>query len=296
MSENIKYRQLKAFAAVVETGSFKSGAERLAVTQPSFSALIKELEHDVGVSLCDRTTRRCAPTDAGLSFYYQTKGLLADLEAAYRHLKAVGAGNSGHLSLATSPSLCSGIITEKLAEFQRRYPGVRLTLRERKAREVLDAVRQGEVEFGIGGMLQPDTELVFRPLFTDRLKVIAPRGHVLVRMRRGWKSLDGLNLIMLTGGPSEHAIKINRVEPRQILEVEHGATALAMVRQGMGVTVLPSSITSGLNATGLELLNIPGKLAERAVGVISKKGTKLSEAARNFSEMFKRPSTNRRRQ
>ena len=293
MSENIRYRQLKAFVAVVETGSFKGGADRLAVTQPSFSALIKELEHDVGVTLCDRTTRRCAPTEAGLAFYNQIKGPMGHIEDAYRHLKAVGAGNSGHLSLATSPSLCSGIVTIKLAQFQRRFPGVRFTLRERKALEVLDSVIEGEVEFGIGSMARPDAQLLFEPLFVDHLMIITQASHPLVGKRVTWKSLDGLNLIILTGGPSEHAIKTSRVEPRQILEVEHGATALSMVRQGMGVTVLPNSITQAMNTDGLRLLPVPGALAKRQVGVIRRKATKLSETARAFCDMFRSAPSSR---
>jgi DNA-binding transcriptional LysR family regulator len=90
-----------------------------------------------------------------------------------------------------------------------------------------------------------------------------------------------------TGGPSEHAIKTSRVQPRQILEFEHGATALAMVRHGMGVTVFPSSITAALDTKGLELLTVSGKLAQRLVGAISRRGASLSEAAQNFSDMSK---------
>src|SRR5437868_15457296 len=53
MSSHIKYRQLKAFVLVVELGSFKAAADRLAVSQPSLSAMITDLEQDLRVGLLD---------------------------------------------------------------------------------------------------------------------------------------------------------------------------------------------------------------------------------------------------
>jgi DNA-binding transcriptional LysR family regulator len=287
MIQNIRYRQLKAFAAVVETGSFRAGADRLAVTQPSFSSLIKELELDVGVMLFERTTRKCRPTVAGQAFYEQVKGALDNLEAAYVQLKEVGAGSRGNLSMAALPSLSSGIITTKLAEFQRSHPGVRVSLRERKHDQVLTAVRNGEVEFGIGSMLKADPDLTFEPLFTDQLMIVVPAGHPLTAMRYNWMSLEKYNLVLLTAGPAEHALKVSNVQARQVLEVEQAATALAMVRHGMGVTVLPSSIVPALNVDGLVLLPVPGKLAIRQLGLIRKAGMSLGAPARAFAESLK---------
>src|SRR5690625_1991483 len=57
MIYNIKYRPLKAFLLATETGSFTQAAELLGVTQPSFSALIRDLEQTLGLKLFERTTR-----------------------------------------------------------------------------------------------------------------------------------------------------------------------------------------------------------------------------------------------
>jgi DNA-binding transcriptional LysR family regulator len=279
---NPKYRQLKAFALVVETGSFKQAADHLAVTQPSFSVLIKELEHDTGVVLFERSTRRCTPTPAGAAFYDQIRGPLAHLEEAYRCIKDVGAGTQGKLSLAALPALSSGVIAHKLAQFQRRFPNVRISLSERKHDQILTAVRQGEVEFGIGSLLRSDPDLSFQPLFKDQLMIVAPPGHPLLKMRPVWKSLDRFDLVLLTGGPAEYGLKVSQVQSSLVVEVEQAATALAMVRNGMGITVLPSTIVPGSNVEGLVCLPIEGRLAERQLGLICKKNTHLSAAARAF--------------
>lgn len=287
MSINIKYRQLKAFSMVVETGSFRAAASRLAVTQPSFSALIKELERDVEVTLFDRTTRRCVLTDAGKAFYEEIKGALGHLEDAYQYLQDVGKGTRGKLSLAALPSLAAGMVTHKLGEFQRTYPGVRISLSERKNDQILEAVRRGEVELGVGSMLQSDPELDFEPLFTDRLMFVAPRGHPITQMRPVWKCAEKFDLILMNAGPTEHALKLSKVQRPPAFEVEHLATALAMVRNGLGVSILPSSVVPTLNMDGLVCLPILGSMATRHLGMVTRKGTRLSTPALAFAALLK---------
>lgn len=282
-SLNLKYRQLKAFTFAVETGSFKKAADQMAVTQPSFSVLIRELEQDTGVQLFVRSARRCTPTSDALAFYDQIRGALAHLEDAYRYIRDVGVGTRGRLSLTALPSLSSGVVADRLGQFQRRFPQVRIALSERKHDQVMAAVRQGEVEFGIGSMMRADPDLVFEPLFKDQLMIVAPPGHpVLQPSPATWKSLDSQSLVLLTGGPAEIGLKASGVRSLQVLEVEQASTAVAMVRNGIGVTVLPSAIAIGTDVSGLVMTPIRGRTAVRQLGVIRKKGIPLSTVARAF--------------
>ncbi|MDB5943214.1 MAG: LysR family regulatory protein [Ramlibacter sp.] len=289
MSTNLKYRQLKAFAMAVETGSFKAAADRLSVTQPSFSSLIKELERDVDVLLFDRTTRGCVLTAPGQAFYEEIKGALGQLEDAYRYIQDVGKGSRGKLSLAALPSLAAGIVTGKLGEFKRSHPGVRILLSERKNDQILEAVRRGEVELGIGSMWQPDPDLRFQPLFTDRMMFVVPKGHPLESMRPVWKSADRFDLILMPSGPTEFALKASQMTRPPAFEVEHLATALAMVRNGLGITILPSSVVPTLNMDGLACLPIQGSLATRPLGTIVRQGTRLSAPATAFAALLRTP-------
>lgn len=287
MSINIKYRQLKAFALVVETGSFKAAADLLAVTQPSFSTLIKELENDVEVVLFDRTTRRCVLTEAGQTFYEEIKGALGHLEEAYVYIKDVGKGSRGRLTLAALPSLSAGIVTSRLGEFHRAHPGVRISLSERKNDQILEAVRRGEVEMGVGSLWRDDDDLSFEPLFRDRLMFVAPVGHPLGGMRPVWQCADRFDLILINAGPTEHALKLSNVQRPPAYEVDHLATALAMVRHGLGISILPSSVIPTLNMDGLMCQPILGALATRQIGLIFRTATRLSTAARVFAQMLK---------
>lgn len=287
MSINPKYRQLKAFAMAVETGSFKAAADRLSVTQPSFSSLIKQLERDIDVLLFDRTTRGSVLTGPGQTFYDEIKGALDQLEDAYRYIQDVGKGSRGKLCLAALPSLAAGFVTSKLGEFKRSHPGVRILLSERKNDQILEAVRRGEVELGIGSMWQPDPDLQFHPLFTDRMMFVVPRGHPMEGMRPVWKSAARFDLILMPAGPTEHALKASHIARPPAFEIEHLSTALAMVRHGLGITILPSSVIPTLNMDGLACLPIQGPLATRPLGIIVRKGARLSAPATAFAALLR---------
>jgi LysR family carnitine catabolism transcriptional activator len=286
-AENIKYRQLKAFATVVECGSFGGAAHRLAVTQPSLSGLIKELEADVGVLLFERTTRRCALTDAGHSFHEDMRGALMHLEHAYRHVKEVGRGSRGRLSLAALPSLAAGIATRTLGAFRRASPAVRIELTEGRNDEVLAAVRRGDAEIGIASMWRTDEELAFQELFTDRMMFVAVAGHPITAMRPTLRLAEKFDIILMAAGPTENALQASQIEAPAALQVEHLSTALAMVRNGLGVSILPSSVRQVMNMDGLVCRLIEGPLAIRRLGTIERRGHRLSPAAAAFAELLR---------
>jgi DNA-binding transcriptional LysR family regulator len=285
-AENIKYRQLKAFATVVECGSFRGAADRLAVTQPSLSGLIKELEADVGVLLFERTTRRCGLTDAGRSFHEDMRGALMHLEEAYRHVKEVGRGSRGRLSLAALPSLAAGIVTRTLAAFRRANPSVRIELAEGRNDEVLAAVRRGDAEMGIASMWRPDKELAFQELFTDRMMFVAAAGHPITTMRPTLRLAEKFDVILMAAGPTEYALQASQIDAPAALQVEHLSTALAMVRHGLGISILPSSMRQVINLEGLVCRVIEGPLAVRRLGTIVRRGNKLSPTAAAFAELL----------
>ncbi|MFM1987182.1 MAG: HTH-type transcriptional regulator GltC [Pseudomonadota bacterium] len=279
---NIKYRQLKAFVLAAESGSFRAAAARLSVTQSSFSALIQALELDVGTQLFERTTRRLALTDAGARLHDRIRNPIADLEEAYGHVRNVGRGSAGVLSFGVLPSLAAGLATRHLALFQQRHPDVRVKLRERKHVELIDAVLEGHVEFGIGVLLRPVPELSYRHLTDDELLFVVPNGHPLASITPTWKSLERYPYIYVGNGNTEHALASEQVRTAAAYEVEHVATALAMVRQGLGVSVIPSSVLPAVNVEGLACLRVRGAASVRRIGVITKKDRQLGAAARAF--------------
>lgn len=284
---NIKYRQLKAFILAAEAGSFVAAARALSVTPSSFSALIKEMENDLGVELFERSTRKCQLTEAGRSLYDKVHGALEDIEAGYGHVHDIGQGSRGNLTFACLPSLAAGLAVGRLTRFNQQFPLVRVRLRERKHNELIQAVQDGGVEFGIGVLLRPDPDLEFDYLMSDHLCFVAPLEHPVNAEPPTWKCLEKFPYIYVGNGNTEHALTAARIRRPAAYEVEHVATALAMARQNLGLAVLPTSSINGLDTQGLSCIPIRGEASERRIGIIRRTGRPPRAAAREFIRILR---------
>jgi DNA-binding transcriptional LysR family regulator len=288
MSLNIKYRQLRAFLGAASTGSFREAAERLGVTQPSFSVMILELEKDLGVRLFERTTRRSRLTEAGIEFRDRLGPIVDDLENVYQSFKEIGSGVRGRLTIVSLPSLSFGIVTQTLADYQRHFPNVQIRLHEKKNADVSRAVLQGEAELGLGIHLRDIPGLEFLPLFKDRLMLVVPPGHPLEKRPATWKSLQRHPLILMSTGSAEHALRAQNISMTPAFEVEHMATAISMVRHGLGISIVPSSVMPGLNTHGVVAKPLVGRLVHRNLGAMYRTRRQLSRAAVSFIELLRR--------
>lgn len=283
---NIKYRQLKAFLLLEETGSFKSAAESLAVTQPSLSILIKELENDLGLTLIERSTRSAQLTDAGRALCDQIRGSIDQIERAYVAAKATGNVKQGRLRVATLPIYASGILVPWITTFRRQHPGVNIEIVERTYRNFLQAIKQREVDVGIGQLRTNEPDLHFEPLFDDRLAVVAPPKHPVTESRNVLKALPECDLIMVSSSTSmETRDSILQFDARPSLLVEQTSTGIALVRQGLGVALASTGGLVGVDIRGLKCVPIPGPNYVRRVGIISLNHVLYSPAARAFIEL-----------
>src|SRR3954454_12659545 len=96
----VTLRQLRAFVAVAESGSFTAAAGQLSLTQSALSVLVRELEADVGVRLFDRHTRGVLLSEAGREFQPRVRSVLAELHDAVTGLAELGARKKGIVRLA----------------------------------------------------------------------------------------------------------------------------------------------------------------------------------------------------
>ncbi|WP_459615645.1 LysR family transcriptional regulator [Bordetella sp. 2513F-2] len=283
---NIKYRQLQAFVLAGRLGSFAKAAAQLCVTQPSFSVQIRQLELDIGIQLFERTTRTCRLTPAGQAFYREIVPILNDLREAYARMSDLAAGRTGQLQLSALPSLAFGLLTEVLGDFKQRYPGLRILMREELNVDLIESVKRGEVELGIGSELNGDPEVGFMPLFLDHLVIVAPVGHPVFDEPVTWQQVEAHPLIILALGSAERALRINRPSLVPAIEVAYMGTAVSMVRSGMGITILPSSALKGVNMDGLRATAMPGRGCRRKIGVLYRKRATLSPVASHFVELL----------
>jgi len=292
MPNNLKFRQIKAFALAIENGSFRAAAAALCITQPSFTALIKALEEDLGIELFTRTTRRCTPTEQGQNFYLRICRPMEDLEEVYSSTKDEGRGTIGRLTIATVPSLALGLLTPALGIYHKKYPQVRIFMSEHHSTEVITAVLENRVELAISRLMGINPELNFVPIGTDHLYVVAPKSHAILKKKTiGWSEVSAERLIFIGGGATELALRATAQGALPDVEVTHITTALSMVRQGLGLTVVPNSALGTTLGTDLGARKLEGINSKRELGVIHLRKKKLTIQAQQFIEIVKNEST-----
>src|SRR4051812_12366804 len=242
---NLKLRQLQGFAAAAGHSSFSAAARELAMTQPAFSQLVRELESSLRVKLFERTTRRVELTDAGRRFLAMIRRPLDDLDDAYRIAREMAAGTRGRIVFSSLPSVAFGLVTMALARFKELNPGITVRLIEDQDFNIAEKVLHREVDFGIGTLKAPREELAFRELLPDELQAVFPARHPLAAKRRmTWRDLAASPLVLLPRQSSVRALVEQGFAAAGVArdpdyEVANMVTALSMVRAGLGVTVMP---------------------------------------------------------
>jgi LysR family carnitine catabolism transcriptional activator len=287
---NIKYRPLKAFLLAVDCGSFTHAADRLGVTQPSFTALIQDLEGVLGVRLFERSTRSISLTAAGKDFFLRIQRPLTDLEEGYRSILDLAAVKRGSIVMGALPSTSLTLIPPALAALRVTHPTLRVRVVEAHNDELISMLRTNQIEFALATMLEPMPDLPFKALLDDTFMVVLPVTHKLAaRSALYWRDVLAHDLILLSQGSSVRAQfdRATQGEPAASpssshYDVTHMTTAVGLVRQGVGITVLPRLALPELNLHGLLSKPLNEATARRTIGVLHRHDRSLSPAAQVF--------------
>lgn len=294
MAINIKYRPLKAFLLAVQTASFTHAADRLGVTQPSFTALIRDLEEVVGVRLFDRNTRGIALTAAGKDFLARVERPLIDIEEAYRSILDLAAVRRGSVVVGSLPSASLTLVPPALRLLRAAHPTLRVRVVEAHNDDLVTMVRTNQVEFAIAAQLGPAADLAFRPLVDDVFAAAFPAEHELAsRSRLRWSDLVPYDLILLSRGSSVRDLYDQATQDQaeastaaSRYDVTHMTTAIRLVRQGLGITVLPSLALPELNLNGLTACRLADESARRTIGVLHRSDRSLSAAGTALADQL----------
>jgi DNA-binding transcriptional LysR family regulator len=208
---------------------------------------IQQVETVLGVTLFTRTTRQVDSTAAGREFTALAGRLLNDLAISVDSLRKHATQHSGQIIVSSVLSLAGAVLPELLAQFGRRYPGIQLHLREGIHRDVVDDVRSGVADFGIGYTDGLPEELAVEPLGNERFNLVLPSSHRLARVKRvGIEQLREETFVSFSresrsrqiadGAAAAAGFSLNYA-----MTVNRLPTLLSLVRNGIGVAVLPSS-------------------------------------------------------
>jgi DNA-binding transcriptional LysR family regulator len=280
-------QQLRSFAAVARHCHFTRAAEELHIGQPAVSQHVRRLETELGVPLLARTSRSVQVTEAGELLLQRVERALAELDAGVDELAELKGLRRGRLTVGAMQSLWPFDLAASLATFREAHPHVDIRLVEGSARTLLDGVLADRLDLAFapveGGM--PDA-LDCHSLFRERLVAIVGPSSPLARR----KSVDIAELrdepfVFLQGGTGlrtavERAAQQAGFLPRVGLETNELTRVVALVAEGLGVSVVSPAVAKGAEERVAQLTLRPA--LERQVALVWRAERRPSPAAAAF--------------
>jgi len=288
MQIQAEIRHIAGFLAVARLASFTRAAAALGVSQPALTVQIRQLEDAFGVRLFDRNNRRVALTPAGRELRPALERVLLDFEAAAGYARDLAGQRRGTVTVAALPSIAAGLLPRAIRLLADRHHGITVRVRDVVAGRIIELVKSGEADFGIGSLVRPDPELAVEPMFADRLCAFAPADHRIARRRRvTLRELSAWPLILTSRDSSvrqlvERALEQLRLAPTVAHEATYMTTAIAMVKAGLGVAILPEEALRAQAPGGVRGILIERPVIRREICAIRMAGRSHSPAARTL--------------
>jgi DNA-binding transcriptional LysR family regulator len=284
-------QQLQQFLATIEHGSFSAAADAMHLAQPSLSEQIRRLEAELGVALFVRAGRRLELTEAGRALRPEAERTVAAAARAAASVADVRELQGGTATFGTFGEAPNWLVSNVVAAFRARHPGVRVRVVGVNSSEVADAVRAGRIEAGLVVLPVDDAGLDVRPTLTDEL-LYASADPERVRRPVAIEQLAEVPLILYDArwgpeDPARRAVQERaqragvRIEPA--IEVEQEQSALDIAARGLGDTVVSATLALGRAGfpTALRTVSFDEPLYE-TFAFISRRGTPLSPATREL--------------
>jgi DNA-binding transcriptional LysR family regulator len=287
-----RIKQLRAFCFAAQSGSISKAAERLFLSQPSVSLQIQALERELGITLFERRGPRIRLTPDGETLYELAQPLVEGVDALPTQFAARSQRlHSGRLDIAAGESTTLYILPELIRRFMDQYPGVHVKLHNLQGKELCHAIRQDEVDFAVGSMLDLPDDINYRAVYSYGLSLITPLDHPLAgKAQIELEDLADGELIvpprqLTTWRLINLVFQQHSIPYRVRLEVGGWEIIKRYVELGFGI-----AIASNICLTGEENIAVrplPDIFPKRTYGVMTRRGKFLSPQAKRFIELMK---------
>ena len=286
-------KQIRAFLAVAQSLSFAVACERLHLSQSALSLTIKALEESLGGRLFSRTTRNVALTPEGESLLPLARRLIAEWDNAEDEMRQRFTLQRGRVTLAAMPSFAGNLLPPILKTFRARYPKVNVTVNDVINEQVLEMVRDRQVELGVAFEPMQSSSLQFTALYVDRFVAVVPSDSPLAGLSEiDWNTLLEQPFITLQRPSTVRVMLEEHLQARQTrlpvaFESHQLATVGRMVASGLGVSAVPALCAEQMRELGAHCITLGEPVVERAIGILTKPGHELSAAAQALFDILK---------
>ncbi|MBT9590349.1 MAG: hydrogen peroxide-inducible genes activator [Thiobacillus sp.] len=278
-------QELKYLVALADHGHFGKAAEACCITQSTLSTQLKKLEDFLGVTLFDRSLKRVSPSPIGQEILQAARNIVEEAERIRDLAKHGQDPMTRTLRLGIIPTLGPYYLPHALMLMHKKYPGLRLLLREEMTPQIMEHLIDGKLDAGLLALPVEDDSLRVEPLFYEPFFAALPAGHALTK-RDVLKVSDVISekLLLLDEGHClrDQALDVCGANSRGREEVR--ATSLETLRQmvgmGLGITLLPAlSVDAGprVSRRSVETRPFRKPVPGRTIGLVWRKRAPFPE-------------------
>ncbi|MED4886081.1 LysR family transcriptional regulator [Lysinibacillus sp. FSL R7-0073] len=281
-------KQLQYFIAVSEQMNFSKAAERLHISQPSLSNAIKKLEHEIGSPLLDRNTRNLQLTEAGEVLFERAKVIVKNMEVLKIEMDEVVVHGTSEITIGVMESI-KHWLPKVIANYKKEYPQMMIHLVDiLGSKRVKKSLKSYKTHLIITNQLMDDPELEVKTLYEERLVAVLPLHHPLAKKETlSISDISAEPFIISTEGFQTRRDILNTFEQagKSIdiqFEIERFETAVSLVRENLGITILPENYLQGPTAKTIVKKEIEGANLSRNVYLVYLKNRHLPFAIRQL--------------
>ena len=290
---NATLKQLRALAAIIDTGTVTAAAKRLNVTPPAVTMQVQLLEEHLGLPLLDRAGDHFQPSAAGrevLAAVARVERALADCGAALDAMKGLKAG----LVSVGLVSTAKYFVPNALGAFARTHPGIDIALVVGNREEIIAALASDAVDLAIMGRPPLDMEVDKNSIGAHPHVMIAPVDHPLRGRRLKPGALADSTFLSREPGSGtrnlmERFFKEAGVEPRIGMEIGSNETIKQAVMAGLGLAFISAhTVAAEIEDGRLAVLDVEGLPVMREWFVVKRSAKRLTPPAAALTEFLGR--------
>ena len=238
-------RQLEIIRAIADSGSFTAAGEKLHVSQSAISRQILLLEDELGEAVFHRVGRRIRITPAGESLLQLSNRVFQDLQDTVSAISDKQETLRGRLRLVGGMTVCLYVFPALLAAVRRVHPHLDLKITVGSTERSVALLRSGSADLGLLTLPIDAADLVSVPVLREELLVVTYPGHPLAKRRQiAPGDLNRQSFILFETGSITRRL-VNEfftregIEANIVMETENVEIIKAMVRTGLGISIIP---------------------------------------------------------
>src|SRR4051812_34571353 len=286
----MEMQQIRYFLALSRTLNFTRAAEECNVSQPALTRAVQALEAELGGELIRRERAQSHLTELGRRMLPLMHQCYEAAVSAKSLAKAVQTNEVALLPIAITNSVSLFCFVPLLAELFRTYSGLQLKIRRGSADDVLEMLKNGDVELAVAGPLGAAWDRLDKwPLFEEAMVAVVHREHRLSRVNDpGIRHLAGEHLLVRSGCEMDaeltRLLDEHAVVPGTRHEIDTDDEFLALLQANVGVAVVPDTL---VRATALHRLRLPEWQLRRTVFAYAVAGRRRAPVATTLLNLLR---------